>query len=317
MTIEYRKIGLLPNNVSVIGMGCWAIGGKDWGYQSDSDSIDALKAAFNMGINHFDTAQVYGKGHSEELIGKALHTVRSELFIASKMMYTAPEKVENLLKQSLQRLKTDYIDLFYIHWPRKNGNLAAMMEKLVALREKGYIRGIGVSNFSVEQMKEVMTVGRIDAHQMCYNLLWRFPEKQLIPFCIDNAIAVIPYSTIAQGILVGKFDRELNFDSDDHRKGTVLFEKETWPDVYNGVQEFKRIASEAGHTLLECAIQWTLERPGIQSVLVGARNSLQIKQNAEAIKNKIDKGILDKLTDASEIINRKIPDTGNIFRWYP
>ncbi len=317
MSIEYRKIGSLSNNVSVIGMGCWAIGGKDWGNQSDTDSINALKTAFDMGINHFDTAQAYGKGHSEELIGKALHKVRSELFIASKMMYTVPEKIENLLKQSLQRLKTDYIDLFYIHWPKKNGNLPAMMEKLVGLQEKGFIRGIGVSNFSVEQMKEVMSVGRIDAHQMCYNLLWRFPEKQLIPFCKENAVAVIPYSTIAQGILTGKFNRELSFESTDHRRGTVLFEKEIWPEVYNGVQDLKRIASESGQSLLECAIQWTLKRSGIQSVLVGARNSIQVKQNTNAIKYEIDKSILDRLTDASEMINQKIPDTGNIFRWYP
>lgn len=317
MSVPQTAIGSIVSKGSVIGFGCWAIGGRDWGIQTDSDSIGALKTAFELGITHFDTAQAYGKGHSEELIGKALGRVRSKLFIASKMIHRPAEKIEQSVILSLQRLKTDYIDLFYIHWPKKNADLAAMMEKLVRLREKGVIRGIGVSNFSVENMKEVMKAGRIDAHQMCYNLLWRWPERDVIPFCIDNGIAFIPYATIAQGILSGKFGTEIQFEPGDHRKDGVLFDPAVWPDVYKGVEQFKNIISSLQRPLTDAAIQWTLARPGVSCVLIGARNSEQVKKNVAAINEKISSDILDKLTEVSDSVIKKIPDTGNVFRYYP
>jgi aryl-alcohol dehydrogenase-like predicted oxidoreductase len=317
MYVPQIVIGSGAVKSSVLGMGCWAIGGRDWGIQSDSDSIGALKAAFDLGITHFDTAQAYGKGHSEELIGKALGKVRSNLFIASKMIYRPAEKIEQSVMLSLKRLKTDYIDLFYIHWPKKNTNFTAMMEKLVQLREKGAIRGIGVCNFSVEQMKDIMKAGRIDAYQTCYNLLWRWPERDVIPFCIDNGITFIPYSTIAQGILSGKFTAEIQFEQGDHRKLGVLFDPVVWPDVYKGVEQFKAVTSSLQRPLTDSAIQWTLARPGVSCVLVGARNAEQVKKNVAAINGKISSDILQKLTDLSDEITKKVPDTGNVFRYYP
>ncbi len=312
-----KKTDILFSKKRALGMGCWAIGGRDWGSQLDSDSIDALKTAFELGITHFDTAQAYGKGHSEELIGKSLHKVRSEIFIASKMMYSPPDNVEKLLMQSLQRLKTDYIDLFYIHWPKRNVSLSAMMEKLVELKEKGIIRAIGVSNFSIDQMREVMKIGQIDAHQMCYNLLWRLPEREMISFCKQNDISVISYGTIGQGILTGKFQLKTTFAPDDHRKNTVLFGKDIWQDVYNAVQQFKEVALTINRPLIDCAIQWVIQREGIRTVLVGARNSNQVRQNAAAIKDQIDNNALDKLTEISDRVIKLIPEEGNIFRWYP
>jgi myo-inositol catabolism protein IolS len=317
MSIPQTAIGSIATKSSVIGFGCWAVGARDWGIQTDSDSIDALKTAFELGITHFDTAQAYGKGHSEELIGKALGKVRSNLFIASKMIYRPAEKIEQSVMLSLKRLKTDYIDLFYIHWPKKNVNLAEMMEKLVQLREKGVIRGIGVSNFSVDQMKDVMNAGRIDVHQTCYNLLWRWPEREIIPFCIDNGIAVIPYGTIAQGILTGKFRADVQFESGDHRKDGVLFDPVVWPDVYKCVSQFKDTVSPLQRPLTDFAIQWALKRPGVSCVLVGARNSEQVKKNVAAINENIGCDVFLKLTEISDAVIKKIPDTGNIFRYYP
>jgi myo-inositol catabolism protein IolS len=317
MPVPQTSIGSIATKCSVIGFGCWAIGARDWGIQTDSDSIGALKTAFELGITHFDTAQAYGKGHSEELIGKAFRSVRSNLFIASKMNYRPAEKIEQSVMLSLKRLKTDYVDLFYIHWPKQNVNLAEMMEQLVLLREKGIIRGLGVSNFSVEQMKEVMKAGFIDVHQMCYNLLWRWPEREVIPFCKDNGIAVIPYGTIAQGILSGKFESEIQFEPGDHRKDGVLFDHDIWPDVYKGVEQFKDITSSLKRPLTDSAIQWALGRPGVSCVLVGARNSVQVKKNVAAVNEKIDGDILQKLTEISDTVIKKIPDTGNIFRYYP
>jgi len=315
--MQSTNIGLVSKKSSVLGLGCWVFGGSDWGIQNENDSLDAIKAGYDRGITHFDTAQVYGKGHSEELLGRALKGVREKVFIATKMMFTQKEKVEGSIVSSLKRLKTDYVDLFYIHWPRKNADLEGMMEGLVRAREKGLIKGIGVSNFSVEQMERLLRVGQIDAHQFCYNLLWRWPEHNLIPFCIEKEISIITYSSIAQGILTGKFGKEIEFAAGDHRKHTVLFEKDIWPVVYEGVENLKSVAENSGRSLLELAIRWILSRQGISTVLVGARNSLQVKLNVKSIDGEIDSTVFDELTKVSNRIIKHIPDTGNIFRWYP
>ncbi|NLL14695.1 MAG: aldo/keto reductase [Fibrobacter sp.] len=315
--LQSTRIGSVPKKSSVLGLGCWAIGGRDWGIQNENDSLDAIKASYDRGITHFDTAQAYGKGHSEELLGRALKAVREKVFIASKMMFTQREKVEASIANSLKRLKTDYIDLFYIHWPKKNADLEGMMEGLIRAREKGLIKGIGVSNFSIEQMETLLRVGQIDAHQLCYNLLWRWPEYDIIPFCIEKKISIVTYSSIAQGILTGKFAKEIEFAAGDHRKYTVLFDKELWPLVYEGVENLKNIAENSGRSLLELAIRWVLSRQGVSTVLVGARNGSQVQSNVKSLHGEIDSTILDELTRVSNLIMKSIPDTGNIFRWYP
>jgi myo-inositol catabolism protein IolS len=317
INISSQMIGTIPKESSVLGLGCWAFGGSDWGDQDDIDSINAIKAAFDSGITHFDTAQAYGRGHSEELVGRALRDVREKVFIASKTMFTPREKVEKSIVASLKRLGTEYIDLFYIHWPRKGADLEGMMEGLVLAREKGMIRGIGVSNFSIEQMKSVAKIGHIDAHQTCFNLLWRWGEKELIPYCIENGISVISYSSLAEGILTGKFDRTLQFMPGDHRKGTVLFDNDVWPHVYNGVEELKEAARNLNRPLHELAIRWILSRPGVSTALVGARSSSQVYQNVKAMEGVIDQAAFDCLTKISDNIMNVVPDTGNIFRWYP
>ncbi len=311
------ETGLMPKKSAALGLGCWVFGGTDWGTQSETDSMDAIKASYDRGITHFDTAQSYGKGHSEQLLGRALKGVREKVFIASKMMFTQRDKVEASIISSLNRLKTEYIDLFYIHWPKKNADLEGMMEELNKAREKGLIRGIGVSNFSIEQIERLLRVGQIDAHQFCYNLLWRWPEHNLIPFCIEKGISIVTYSSLAQGILTGKFGKEIEFALRDHRKYTVLFEKEIWPLVYEGVECLKSAAQHSGRSLLELAIRWVLARQGISTVLVGARNSSQVQLNVKSLDGEIDGAILDELTRISDLVMKTIPDTGNIFRWYP
>jgi len=315
--MKYTQIGNNAVLSSVVGLGCWAIGGREWGRQLDSDSIAALKTAFDKGITHFDTAQGYNRGHAEELIGRSLHKVRHKIFIATKMLFTPAEKVEQSLMQSLQRLKTDYVDLLYIHWPKKNADFTGMMEALEIMRKKGCVRAIGVSNFTVDQMKEIMKAGTVDANQMCYNLLWRWPEKDLIPFCNDNGIAVVAYGTIAQGILTGKFTSELQFPPGDHRKKVILFDNEVWPSVYRGVEELKACALSVNMPLADLAVQWVLRRNGINTALVGARNAAQARENAAFLDNPADRAVFDQLTEISDRIIKNIPDTGNIFRWYP
>jgi myo-inositol catabolism protein IolS len=306
-------------HLSPIGLGCWPLGGDQWGPRpDDGDSIKTIRTAFEEGINHFDTAQAYGRGHGEELVGKALKDVREEVIIATKVFYTPKGKVEAAVTASLKRLQTDWIDIFYIHWPKKGGDLSGMMESLERLRQKKIIRSIGVSNFSVADMKEVMKTGAIDYCQVCYNILWRKEERETIPFCLKNKINIITYSSLAEGILTGKFGREVDFPPDDHRKYTVLFEKGLWPKIYEAVEKLKVIAAQANVPLAHCAIQWLLARESVVSVLTGARNIAQVESNIKALELSSETGrLLGQMTEISDQLAPDIPDERNIFKWNP
>jgi myo-inositol catabolism protein IolS len=302
---------------SKLGLGCWPLGGDQWGRQDDSDSVATIKNAFDLGLNHFDTAQMYGRGHGEELLGRALKNNRDKSFLSTKILYSPNDKVEIAVAASLRRLQTDYIDLLYIHWPKKNGDLAAMMEALEGLRRKGVVRLIGVSNFSVTQMQEVMKAGTIDVNQLCYNVLWRREEQITIPFCRQNKIQITTYSSLAEGILTGKFGKEISFADDDHRKYTVLFGKNVWPHVHAAIDKLKQIAAEAKRPLAHCAIRWLLSKDGISSVLMGSRSPEQVAGNVYSLEGSIDQKVFDCMTEISNELAPHLPNEGNIFRWYP
>ncbi len=313
MTAEDAKIEIAPG----IGLGCWPLSGDQWGSQDDRVSLAAIEAAFEGGIRHFDTAQAYGRGHGEELLGKALGKVRDKAFIATKIFYTPQEKVDAAIEASLKRLHTDRIDLLYIHWPKKGGDLAGMMQALERARSVGKIRLTGVSNFSVVQMQEVMKAGRIDAVQLCCNLLWRREERETIPFCVKNGISVVTYGSLAEGILTGKFGKDPVFARGDHRTHSLLFDRPLWLDVHAAVEEMQTVAAEAGRPLAHCALRWLLSRQGVRTVLAGCRNPHQVSENIAALEGEIDPSVFVRLSDIAAGFAEKLPDEGNIFRWYP
>lgn len=313
-TGELSQAPLAP---AILGLGCWAFGGTDWGTQDDTVSIDTILAAIDAGVTHFDTAQAYGSGHSEELLGRTLHRFRDKVVISSKIMYTPPQRLERSIRKSLRRLRTEYIDILYIHWPKRGSNLMAMMEGLLRAQQLGLIRSIGVSNFSGEQLRSVLRVGPIGAVQLCYNLLWRWDEQGMIPFCRERGIPVVAYSAIAQGILTGKFREQLEFLPSDHRGRTTLFSPEVWPAVHTGVAKFSAVAQRAGVPLHHLAINWVRSQPGIHVALVGARDTNQLQSNLQSLIAAIDPEILEHCTALSNSVCKQIPNTGNIFRWYP
>jgi myo-inositol catabolism protein IolS len=299
------------------GLGCWPIGGDEWGIQDDAQSIAAIRKAMELGVTHFDTAQAYGRGHGEEILGNALPNDRSHLFIATKLLFTAKEKIETALLYSLKRLRCKTIDLVYIHWPEKGADIAGMMEGLENVRRKGIIRYIGVSNFSVSAMEEVMKAGVIDVYQLGYSLLWRKGEREIIPFCGKNGIRIITYGSLAEGILTGKFGKAVLFAKNDHRRNTLLFDQMIWPLVYDTIEEMKTVAGEAGVSLTACAIQWLLRMNGVTAILFGARNPEQVAQNSAAVKEFVPGKVLDSLTQISDRLLERLPDEENVFRWYP
>ena len=314
------RIGPDPVGHCALGLGCWSFGGTQWGGQEDADSIAAMEAALSLGITHFDTAFGYGGGRSEGLIGELLKGGRRDsVYLATKFFpgqLTAQYALDQL-EGSLQRLQTDCVDLYYIHWPNTGKDLRPLMEGLEQARAQGKLKAIGVSNFNCEQMAELSEAGRIDVHQLCYNAFWRYPERDVIPYCVQNGISVVTYSSMARGLLTGKLPREPQFKEGDDRGSMVYFDVDVWPHVYDGVEQLKGLAAEAGRPLAQLAILWVMKQPGIACALIGARNEQQMRDNAGALEGTVSEGIFTRMSAIADEVMTHIPDTGNIFRFYP
>lgn len=295
--MEYRKLGSSDLEVSVIGYGAWGIGGAPfWSSEGDHPSLASIKKAFDLGINFFDTAPVYGFGHSERLIGQALKPVRDKVIIATKcgLLWDQEQlgsikkvaKADSIFKeidQSLERLGTDYIDLYQVHWPDVDTPQEETMQALLKIQEQGKIRHIGVSNYSIKQMEECLKVGPVVSLQPEYSLLQRKIEPETVPFCLKNDIGVIAYSPLASGVLTGKYDQTTRFK--DWRGKGILgeFTGEAFVRNIKKVDRLKEIAGILGKTCGQTAINWVLQQPGLATALVGVKNPGQIEDNIEAV----------------------------------
>ena len=313
------QIPPVPMPLCPLALGGSVFGSDAWSGPQRADLADAIAGALACGIRHFDTASDYGGGASERLLGERLAARRQEVFLASKASLDVMDAGLMLAKveESLARLQTDVIDLYYIHWPRAGQDLRPLMEGLERARAQGKIRAVGVSNFSVAQMQQVAEVGRIDAHQLGYNLFWRGAEAEIIPYCRAHQIAVVTYSSIAQGILAGKYGPQPQFGPGDGRAGTVHFEPAVWPHVYAAVEELKLLAAEVERPLAHLAIRWVLQQPGINTAVVGAKNRRQVEDNAAALAGVIPASIFARMTAISDRLAAVLPDTGNVYRYYP
>lgn len=319
--MQTRPLGKSGLDVTVITFGCWQAG-KDWAWANvdDSDSIAAMQAALDSGINFFDTAEGYGEGHSEEVLGKALAGKRDEVLIASKTNGLSPEKLRAALEGSLGRLGTDRVDLYQIHWPSGTwgGDVIPIGETMGALNElkaEGKIRAIGVSNFSSEQITEALKFGQLDSLQPPYSLLWRpYEDNGTFQTCIDNNVGVISYSSIAQGLLTGKFTRENK--PEDNRARSVLYEGEHYEHALDAVEKLKPIAAKHNATLAQLATAWVLHQPGITSAIVGARNTSQIKDISGAAGINLDEGDLQEMEKIGRAVTDEIPaERTNMWTW--
>jgi len=316
------QIGRSKKYHARLGMGGSFYGLDHANSQGETDILAAMETALDNGITHFDTASGYGNGYSERLIGRFMAADpdrRERIFLASKFASDdiSAQAMLNAVDASRSRLQTDMIDLYYIHWPRTGKDMRSLMEGLETARQQGKIQAIGVSNFSVDQMAQLAEVGQIDAHQLGYNLLWRYDEQDIIPYCAEHNIAVVVYSALAHGILAGKYPRELDFVKGDQRWSITLFRDTVWPHIYEAMEAFKALAAQTGHPLTHLAIQWLLHQRGITSVLVGAKNKAQALANIQALQADIPAEVLDKLTTLSDKVMPFIPDEGNPFGYHP
>jgi aryl-alcohol dehydrogenase-like predicted oxidoreductase len=308
--MELRSLGNSEVKISPIILGTWQAGKEMWVGIDDSETIEALRAAFEAGITTIDTAEYYGHGHSERVIGKALAEVRDQVVYATKVFsnHLKYDQVIEACHRSLKNLKTDYIDLYQIHWPAGSwGTEFVPVEETMGamndLKERGKIRAIGVSNFSRAQLEEAAGYGRIDSLQPPYSLFWRQVEKDAQPYCVENGITMLAYSSMAQGLLTGKFGATHKFAEGDHRSRNKLFKPENYQRVQQALERLRPIAERNGITLGQLALAWLIAQPNTCAI-AGARTAEQVGQNAQAGEILISPG------DSEEIdqIGRSVTD---------
>lgn len=296
-----------------IGLGCWALGGRNWGGQSEKAAFEVMEAAFENGLRHFDTARAYGV--SEKLLGRFLKESGADVFLASKVYPSGSRtQVKESLQRSLEALGRDCIDLYYLHWPVRNGRNAEPMEALLEAKEDGLIGAIGVSNYSRENLEEILKIGPVDFFQAGYHLFWRVVERDVLPLCKKHGIRLVTYSSLGQGILSGKFPRQPEFPKGDHRADHVIhFREDVWPEVYNAVEQLKKVANAVGRPLSHLALQWLDARKGVDSILVGARNREQLLTNVSALADPVGSEVLCELSEISDELMCKLPAAPTLF----
>ncbi len=316
--MKYRKLGSTGLDISTITIGSWAMGGGEW-WGSDHDDkryIDTIRYGFDNGINIIDTAMGYGEGHSEELVGKALQGYRDKVYVVSKANADdlTEEKAEKTVQDSLKRLDTDYIDVYFIHWPKPGISVASNMEALEKLRKKGMIRHIGVSNFTTRHMDIARTAGSVDVFQPPYSLLWRNIEKELLPYCIKNDIGVMTYSSLAMGLLSGTYTAELDLEDTDIRKTMVpLFKGEIYMKALKAVEKLRVFASRHDVTVAQAAISWVCSQPGISTAITGALSPKQLAENIKAVDIEFSDEELVEMGRAFEEVNRDVADWDTMY----
>ena len=308
--MEYRKLGNTDLELSTIAYGAFAIGGLMWGGNEQQDSIESVRASIDHGVTTLDTAPFYGFGLSEEMIGQAIKGYdRSKIQILTKFglvwdgsnqgrgdyffdaeeggkkfpiyKYASKANVIKEVEESLGRLQTDYIDLLQIHWPDNTTPIAETMEALDLLIQQGKIRAAGVSNYSVDQVKEARQIVNVASNQVGYSMLNRGIEQDLVPYALDQNVGIIVYSPMERGLLTGKYFTEGKLKDNDHRNG--YFQQFDLQKVEAFLKEITPLAVDKGTTLSQLILRWTSLQPGISVVLAGARNAAQAIANAKAM----------------------------------
>ncbi|MCS6924937.1 MAG: aldo/keto reductase [Candidatus Binatia bacterium] len=300
--MEYRAFGQTGMQVSAIGFGCWEIGGG-YGSIEETQFIQAVHRALDLGVNCFDTAEAYGFGASEQSLAKALGTRRKEAIVVTKFgvgYREAPnfrdssrQRVMASIEKSLQNLRTDYVDVYLVHWPDVNTPLEETMRALDDLVQQGKVRAIGVSNFRLAQLDACMRIRRVDVVQYGWNMFDRRMQREIFPYCREHNIGVMAYGSLAYGLLTGTFTEGMEFGNDDWRSrrgrmGAInlfqhLFGEQYFPKNLRVVEELKGLAAQYGKTLPQFALRWTLTNPVISTALVGCRTPAEVEENLGAL----------------------------------
>jgi myo-inositol catabolism protein IolS len=326
--MKYKFLGKTKIKISNIALGGDQLGGGlDWGEQDRNTSISTIKTAADLGVNFFDTAEMYGDGLSEEIIGDALKKIRDKVVIASKIHRTPMTKslVKTACEESLKRLKTEYIDLYQIHFIDRNVPFDETMQGFIELKEEGKIRAIGVCNSGVKDIKKFLDITEIQSNQMPYSLLWRSIEFDIKVKCISSDISLICYSPLLMGLLTGKFKsadevplgrartRHFSKERKFTRHGEPGFEKET----FKTINDINKICNEFNIPMNIAAIAWVMAQKGVTSVIIGARNPDQLKENLKATDLVLPEDLLKSLTSASDNLKELLGHNPDLWQHEP
>ncbi len=312
--MELRQLGNSDLRISLIGIGAWAIGGGGWagsmGPQDDSDSIPAIHAALDHGMNWIDTAALYGLGHSEEMVARALvgRSPRPYVFTKCERVWDDAGRIGASLKASsirreceasLRRLKSEVIDLYQIHWPEPDDEIEEGWTELLRLKQEGKVRYVGVSNFSVSQMKRAQAIAPITSLQPPYSVVTREIEKDVLPYAHQSGIGVIVYSPMSAGLLTGAMtkDRVAGFSSEDWRRNLPNFQEPLLSRNLELVEFLRGLGRRHGRSPAEVAIAWTLRLPAVTGAIVGFRNVKQVEGVVGAASFKLPSHELDEIED--------------------
>jgi aryl-alcohol dehydrogenase-like predicted oxidoreductase len=312
--LQTVKFGRTDMEVTPIGFGAWAIGGGGWaaawGPQDDDEAVGAIRRAVELGVNWVDTAAVYGLGHSEELVARALKGLsdaeRPYVFTKCSLVWDDEGDISNVLEKdsvkrecevSLRRLQIDVIDLYQIHWPRPDEDIEEGWSALVELRDEGKVRHIGVSNFDVSQMERIEQLAPVETLQPPYNMLNRDVEEEILPYCGERDIGVIVYSPMRSGLLTGKMtsERVQNLPSDDWRRNADDFQEPRLSRNLELVSLLEEIGWEHGSSPGEVAIAWTLRHPAVTAAIVGGRRPDQVDGTVGAAELRLSEDDLDRI----------------------
>ena len=309
-----RTLGNSDMQLTPIGFGAWAVGGGDWQYswgpQEDSESIAAIHRALDLGINWIDTAAVYGLGHSEEVVARALKGSSHKPYVFTKCslrwrddrtIYNSlkADSVAEELEDSLRRLNVETIDLYQVHWPNPETEIEEGWEALARLQRQGKIRWIGVSNFNAEQMKRAQKIAPVTSLQPPYSMLRRAIEEQVLPYAQSSNIGVINYSPMVSGLLTGKMSaaRVAAMPADDWRRRAVEFNEPRLSRNLRLVDLLREIGSGHGVTPGVVAIAWTLHHPAITAAIVGGRSPRQVEETAAALEFRLGEGEYGRINE--------------------
>ncbi len=298
--MQQRRLGNTDIQITPVAMGCWPIAGMTSIDVNDNDSLATLRAAFDAGINFFDTAYCYGPdGESEHLIARALGDKRDELVIATKggVHWNAdgtrgqdarPDTLKRECERSLIRLGTDHVDLLYLHAPDPNVPVSESAGALRQLLDAGKTRAVGASNLSVEQLTAFQSVCPLAAIQPPYNMLQRQIEADILPWCLQNNVSALIYWPLMKGLLAGYLPRDHVFAPGDGRAKYPMFQGSQWQRNQDFLDDLRGIAENIGRTVSQVVVNWTIHQPGITAALCGAKRTFQIQETAAAMDWQLD-----------------------------
>ncbi|MCB0319715.1 MAG: aldo/keto reductase [Bdellovibrionales bacterium] len=314
--MEYAQLGRTGISVSRVCLGTWQAYG--WERSDDEEFLKILHSALNLGVNFFDTAPAYGKGHSERLLGSGLSGYRDKIVIATKLPHQASseKQIRQSLEESLRNLRTDYIDLYQQHWPSTKLSNIEILSILEALKKEGKIRAIGVCNWLEQDWCEIEDLDRIDVFQPCYNLLWRHIERAILPLCTSHTIGVIPYSPLCQGILAGRI-QSLDTLPRDPRRQNIFTRPDIFPRVLEFLNHLKCVADRHNRTLANIALEWLFAQNGVTSLIIGCTHRDQLQDSVGSLVPTLSSDEIDELTNDSNAFISATHSFLSLWDWHP